>query len=69
MSDFIFAILFRLIKFCYAAGVGVAICAIGLELLCDVFGRCPVANPLGLVWVSVALIAAAVVFMLLADRV
>jgi hypothetical protein len=34
-----------------------------------VFGRCPVAHPVQLIWVSVALIAAAVVFMLLADRV
>jgi hypothetical protein len=69
MSDLIFAILSRLMKFCYVAGVGVAICAIGFGLLCDVFGRCLVAHPIQLIWVSVGLTAAAVVFMLLAHKV
>jgi hypothetical protein len=69
MRDFISAILFRLTLFGYTAGVGVAICAIGLGLLCDVFGRCPVANPVELIWVSVGLFAGSVVFMLLAHRI
>jgi len=69
MRDFISAILFRLTLFAWVVGVGVGICAIGLGLLCSVFGRCLVANPVELVWVSVALIAASVVFMLLAYRV
>jgi hypothetical protein len=69
MRDFISAILFRLTLLAWAAGLGVGICAIGLGLLCSVFGRCPVANPVELVCVSVVLVAGSVVFRLLADRV
>jgi hypothetical protein len=69
MRDFIGDILGRLTVLAYAAGIGIFLCAAGLQLLCSVFGRCLVANPVELVWVSVAMFAASVVFMLLADRV